>query len=594
MKNLLISLIGVLILLLLFSCKPIVHLSTIHPDSDKEITFTASKGTTQGTVTEMQLEIEESNVATQSGTSLTYTGGPYPPYSNQKLNYRAIAVKSGNSNASTSGWVYVANPKGVYAFNTPNGSNNGYPNSSSEQTGANLYRLDKRVVKWAAQDALMEYANEQDTTVKAISNIADEMVAAVAFYVDVHMSWRMDDFNFLPVSDLAFADFNGDGTTDIFAHWGSNWHVSFGGGWREFAASAIGVSNLGFGDFGTSSTNSAPDGITDVFSHWGGKWHISFRGRDAWHELNTSNIGVGNLGFGDFGTSSTDPAPDGITDVFSQWGGKWHVSFGGTSSWYEINTSNIAVSNLRFGDFGTSATNPAPDGITDVFSHWGGKWHVSYGGTSSWQDLATSNIGVNDLGFGDFNSDGITDVFSYWNDRWHVSDGGAAAWQDYGPVTNRIVFADNGYANYSPGWDFPQPANLTLTISGNLTNANSRDDYQGDCEDHAILRAALLRVLGFAPWAIWDAIDNPVSHEYNIVLYEGAYRLMDYGRIERFLERHTWDSHRSHYGWNEDNGPRGVSSTNHDYLKNNTDNFPGGKECPGDWSYEKYYKSHCK
>ncbi|MBW7942033.1 MAG: hypothetical protein H3C64_06425 [Candidatus Kuenenia stuttgartiensis] len=346
--------------LFLLSCGPGIHLSTVHPDSDKTITFTTSRGAVKGTITEMRLNIEGSNVATGTGENLTYTGGPYPAYSNLQLHYGAVAKTSTGSSKSTSGWVYVANPKGVFTFAAPNGSNNNYPNSTSEQTGANLYRLDRRIVRLTAQDALLEYANENNTSVAAISNIADELVGAVAYYVDKHMSWRSDSLN-------------------------------------------------------------------------------------------------------------------------------------------------------------------------------------------------------------------------------------------------RIVFANNGFGDYSPGWDFPQPADLTLTISGNLTNAAPNDDYQGDCEDHAILRAALLRALGFAPWAIWDAIDRQkredgtyfLTHEYNIVLYEGAFRIMDYGLIDRWLDSHTWNSHSSYYGWNENNGPRGANATTHNFLKNNTDNFPGGKACPGEWNYEKYYRSHC-
>ncbi len=350
---------GLLSLVVFFySCVPHIGLSTVHPDVDKEITFNVTKGTTRGTVTEMKLEIEGSEVASQSGTSLTYTGGPYPPYSNAKLNFKAIALKSTGGTATNSGWVYVANPKGVYSYTAPSGSNDGYPNATSEQTGANLYRLDKAIVRSAAQDALLEYANDQGVSVLEISNIADELVAAVALYVDNHMSWRRDSLN-------------------------------------------------------------------------------------------------------------------------------------------------------------------------------------------------------------------------------------------------RIVFSDNGWGSYSPGWDFPQPADLSLTISGNLDNATPNDDYQGDCEDHAILRAALLRALGFAPWAIWDAIDyqpdadRKITHEYNIVLYEGAYRLMDYGRITRWLNTHTWDSHMSHYGWNEDHGPRSANNTNHNFLKDNTHNFPGGKTCQDNWSYLIYYRDTC-
>jgi hypothetical protein len=156
---------------------------------------------------------------------------------------------------------------------------------------------------------------------------------------------------------------------------------------------------------------------------------------------------------------------------------------------------------------------------------------------------------------------------------------------------NRAVFAAHGYGDYDPGWDFPQPADLTLTVSGgNQSNPDLRDDFFGDCEDHAILRAALLRALGFAPWAIWNVIDNPVTHEYNVVLYDGAFRVMDYGMIDRWLEEHKWDSHRTHYGWNEEHGPRDAGPANHNYLRRYADNYPGGVEDGKPWSFEIYYR----
>ncbi|WP_445665600.1 hypothetical protein [Fodinibius sp. AD559] len=338
------------LMLVVVGCsRPYIEATSIHPDSDEQIEFTASRGDVEGTITKMEIEVDGTIVASDNDATATYTGGPYPTHSNSKLTFAAIATKSGGDTVRKSDWVYVANPKNVYSYTSPSGSNDGYPDATSEQTGANLYRLDKSVVRNHAINAIMEYANANSLSVFEVFNTANHLVAAVARYVDEHMSWR--------------------------------------------------------------------------------------------------------------------------------------------------------------------------------------------------------------------------------------SDG-----------TNPTVFADNGYEDYSPGWDFPQPADLTLTISGNLTNATPNDDFQGDCEDHAILRAALLRALGFAPWAIWDAIDNPVSHEYNIVLYEGAYRLMDYGTIDRWLDTHTWDSHRSFYGWNENNGPRGASSTQNNYLKNNTDNYPGGKSDGQPWSYEIYYK----
>jgi len=343
----------VLLVLVLSACSPIIRASRIHPDADKIITFDASRGNVNGTITQMQIKVGGTTVATTPGETATYTGGPYAPFSNSKLFFSATATKAGGSTVSSlEKWVHIANPKGIYAYAPPSGSFNGYPASTAEQTGANLYRLDKAIVRTHAMNAVMEYANAQGMTVAEVLATADNMVAAVAWYVDAHMSWRDD-------------------------------------------------------------------------------------------------------------------------------------------------------------------------------------------------------------------------------------------------ATNQTVFANNGYGNYSPGWDFPQPADLTLTISGNLTNATANDDFQGDCEDHAILRAALLRALGFAPWSIWDVIDNPVSHEYNIVLYEGAFRLMDYGTIDRWLQTHTWDAHRSYYGWNEDNGPRSANTSNNNFLKNNTNNYPGGKTCKKQWDYNVYYEDTC-
>lgn len=350
---------GLLGLGMVSGCAPSIVSSHKHPDSDKVITFTAKHGLLCFYCSKLEMEVGGTVVANSTSSPLTYTNGPYAAYSNMQLPFKVTSSNTAGTLTHTdSDWIYVANPKGVFNFPMPTGSNNGYPGTTNEQTGANLYRLDKSIVLNHALDAVAEYSNASGIPLVQVVSIADNMVAAVAWYVDEHMSWRTD-------------------TCDA-------------------------------------------------------------------------------------------------------------------------------------------------------------------GSTSC--------------------------------------------------VSNRDVFAANGYGSYSPGWDFPQPADLTLLISGDVTNAVTNDDFQGDCEDHAILRAALLRALGFAPWAIWDAIDNPITHEYNIVLYEGAYRIMDYGTIDRWLNWHTWSSHTSYYGWNEDHGPRYVATTNHDYLVNNTDNYPGGKDDGHPWSHNIYYK----
>ncbi|MCU7851436.1 MAG: hypothetical protein KZQ80_04405 [Candidatus Thiodiazotropha sp. (ex Monitilora ramsayi)] len=147
--------------------------------------------------------------------------------------------------------------------------------------------------------------------------------------------------------------------------------------------------------------------------------------------------------------------------------------------------------------------------------------------------------------------------------------------------------------NYNPGWDFPIPANYTITYTGDAAFGNPAR-FHGDCEDHAILRAALLRALGFNPDYIWNVIDNPVSHEYNIVAYQGRFRIMDYGTIDRWLATHTWDSHRSHYGYTETYGKRGTGNSQHNNLVNHGNNYPDGAPRCAAWDYDNYYADTCR
>ncbi len=126
------------------------------------------------------------------------------------------------------------------------------------------------------------------------------------------------------------------------------------------------LSNLAFADFNN-------DGESDVFRADGSKWWVSWSGTSAWSQLNTSGYTLGSLAFADFDG-------DGKSEVFRANGSQWWVSWSGTGSWSQLKTDSNTLSNLAFADFNN-------DGESDVFRTDNYDWSVSSSGTSAWAPL---------------------------------------------------------------------------------------------------------------------------------------------------------------------------------------------------------------
>ena len=239
--------------------------------------------------------------------------------------------------------------------------------------------------------------------------------------------WREIQSSTVPLSKLAFGDFDGDGHTDILRHTDQRtWQISFGAQvrattgrmsqWREVQSSTVPVSELALGDFDG-------DGHTDLFRHTSqNKWQISFGAQvtstggrmSRWREVQSSTVPLNKLGFGDFDG-------DGHTDIFRHTNrNTWEVSFGkditatngSMSRWRKVQSSEISLDKLAFGDFDG-------DGHTDVFRHTSqDTWEVSYGSqvtaTSGqmgrWERINSSSHALSKLRFGDFDGDDRTDV----------------------------------------------------------------------------------------------------------------------------------------------------------------------------------------
>jgi hypothetical protein len=113
------------------------------------------------------------------------------------------------------------------------------------------------------------------------------------------------------------------------------------------------------------------------------------------------------------------------------------------------------------------------------------------------------------------------------------------------PGPNRICFNEVCGLGYEPSdyghGDFPQPAYYTLCYSGvvppegyiRYTEKGAEKSwypdaskiFYGDCDDYAILWAALLRSLGVSSSCVFNA-EQP-GHAFNIAYYKGKYRVIE-------------------------------------------------------------------
>ena len=135
--------------------------------------------------------------------------------------------------------------------------------------------------------------------------------------------------------------------------------------------------------------------------------------------------------------------------------------------------------------------------------------------------------------------------------------------------------------------------------SGKLGNGTYVDhcptDFCGDCEDYAILREALMRVLGIS-WRCAYCADHYDSywgggHTFNLVYYRSKWRIMDYGVLGTYFSiASQWDQHEVNNAWNDHVGeywcPDWISDPACWFCCNHgpPQNYEGGERC------NSYYK----
>lgn len=133
-------------------------------------------------------------------------------------------------------------------------------------------------------------------------------------------------------------------------------------------------------------------------------------------------------------------------------------------------------------------------------------------------------------------------------------------------------------------------------------------DFNGDCEDHAILRAALLRALKFGRDCVFcadhhNSVDQGQAaecygdkkgggHTFNLVVYKGKYRIMDYGPIQAryWANKQAWNQHVVDNIWNDHTGKHWSQQDTSPFGSQPMVNYPGNPCSPGpNWDWRTYF-----
>jgi hypothetical protein len=205
-------------------------------------------------------------------------------------------------------------------------------------------------------------------------------------------------------TEIASGDFDGDRRTDIFLANGTAWWYSRAGvkQWELLKESTARTGELAFADIDN-------DGRTDILARTAaGRLGYHKSGTAPLTPLTTLPVPISELRFGDFDG-------DGRTDMFHTRNGQWNVWYASSRRWTKTQTSTAKVKDLLFGDF------DALHG-TDVVAVRNKAWSFSSASTKPWARLnaqLTSNLG--NAVVADFDGDGRDDIGVSTGSSWRYS-----------------------------------------------------------------------------------------------------------------------------------------------------------------------------
>lgn len=210
-------------------------------------------------------------------------------------------------------------------------------------------------------------------------------------------------------TEIAAGDFDGDRRTDVFLATGTAWFFSSAGirPWEYLTAATTRTKDLAFADVDN-------DGVTDVVDRApGGQLRYFTPSASATPVvLPSSPVAIGKLRFGDFDG-------DGRRDIFYTSDGRWHVWYGGgPAAWSLVGSSITPLAEMLFGDF-----DSVPG--TDLAAVRNQQWSYSSGATEPWAKLNSKRTSsFAGAVAADFDGNGRTDIAVTAGRDWRYSADG--------------------------------------------------------------------------------------------------------------------------------------------------------------------------
>jgi hypothetical protein len=182
----------------------------------------------------------------------------------------------------------------------------------------------------------------------------------------------------VPIRDLRFGDFDGDGKTDMFYTRGGQWYVWYAKTrtWTPTQTSSAKIGELLFGDF---------DAVrgTDVVAVRNNAWSYSSASTSSWLRLNAKLTN-------DFDNAvAADFDGDGRADIGVSTGSSYRYSAGGRAALVTMRTGSglTSLKALQIGRFNTGPRVIAVGFVGDRLGHWKGLGSGNGFYTRSLQDM---------------------------------------------------------------------------------------------------------------------------------------------------------------------------------------------------------------